>query len=1851
MFKRIAVVNRGEAAVRLIRAVRELNAEFDYGIETIALHTEAERRAMFVRQADDAVCLYPTGTASAYLDYDALADALRRARADAVWVGWGFVAEDPVFADLCKELGITFIGPSGDAMRLLGDKVQAKLLAEKVGVPVAPWSGGPVETRADARRHAQAIGYPLIIKARSGGGGRGIRKVFVEDELELALERTQGEAERSFGDPVVFLERLVTDARHVEVQIIADAHGNVWAPGVRDCSIQRRNQKVIEESSSPVLSQEQADHLRAVSADLVRAAGYQGAGTVEYLYQPSQDLFTFLEVNTRLQVEHPITEFTTGIDLVKLQIHVATGRPLEGDCPAEFGHAVEARLNAEDADNDFAPAPGTVRLLKFPLGSGLRVDTGIAQGDVIPPDYDSMVAKVIAWGRDRSEAIARLRTALRETTVVLDGGTTTKSFLLNLLNEPELLDGSADTGWLDRTGAGTSDGPTPVAEIALLTAAIEVYDAEEAVERTNFLSSARGGRPRASHSIGRAVELSYQGQGYELTVGQIGPRSYRLEGDCGEVEIDIERLGEFERRLAIVGGKRHQVVTVAGAAQYLVEVDGVSHQISQDEAGVVRAPAPAVVVAVPVAVGDDVAAGDVLIVLESMKMETAVRAPIAGRVREVLAVVNSQVDAGAPLLRVDPVSEENVAAAPASPRIEFSTRTIDSDADCSGRALALLDVLGSMVTGYDVSVEHARTLLTEYEGLRAKLPDDERIVAAELTLLRTFADLCELSRNRPTAAEEVGVESVHSPREHFHSYLLSLDLDREGLPESFRQNVSRVLRHYGVTTLELGEDAAPGARQALEEAVYRVFLSQQRLDNQISVVAALLNRWLSDGTSTDAGQAALLTEQFAPVLDRLILATQLRYPVIGDAARTLRYRLFDQPRIDKSRQDAMDRIRGVLTQLTANPTAPDYAERITEISSTPEPLTDLLAGHVARASAESGPLLEVITRRYYEIRDLENVRSLERGGQHFVTGEYQLRDEHLDLISAMGQQHELGKLLTQIEEIAAPITDRANLVLDVYLTWADPIDDADAVSELIRGELARHSIGKSFRRCTFTVCTEGGTTHRFTYRVKPEGPREQLIIRDIHPLTGQRMDLWRLKNFFGTRLPAAPETYLFHLSGRENPSDERLIAMAQVRDDTPELNADGEIVGMPDLERMLSACLDGIRRTQNSAEHSTGSSRRRHDANRVVLYIWPVVTLSAEQMSVIAGGLAPLTVGAGIEQIILMASIREKPGAEPRDVAIRASYRPGAGVVLTVTEPPTEPMQPLDEYTQKIQRSRARGTVYPYELIPLLTGTEGTFVEHDLDKTGTVLVPVDRPYGQNNAGIIAGLVTTPTSRYPEGMTRVALFGDPLRALGTVAEAECARVVAAIALAERIGAPIEWFTLSSGATISMESGTENMDWVSRALRAIINFTQAGGEINIIVAGINVGAQPYWNAEATMLMHTKGILVMTPDSAMVLTGKQSLDYSGGVSAEDNFGIGGYDRVMGPNGQAQYWAPNLGAACEVLFAHYAHAYIAPGERFPRKAVTADPVTRDVRSYPHVHPGSDFTTVGEIFSAEFNAERKKPFDIRTVMRSVVDQDHTTLERWADMVGGDTSVVLDAHLGGNPITIVGIESRAIPRKGWFPADGPDQWTSGTLFPSSSWKTARAINAASGNRPVVVLANLSGFDGSPESLRNLQLQYGAEIGRAIVNFDGPIVFCVVSRYHGGAFVVFSGALNENMEVLAIEGSFASVLGGAPAAAVVFTRDVNNRTKADPRIRELEAELAAATTDAARSRLRVELADEVTAVRSTKLGEVASEFEAIHNIDRAKEVGSVHTIVPAAELRGQIAAAVERGMAKAEAKQK
>lgn len=1862
MFSRIAIVNRGEPAMRLINAVREWNAQNgpDRRLRTIALHTAVDRRAMYVREADEAVLIGPDDPdhmgASPYLDHAELERALRVTRADAVWPGWGFVSEKAEFAELCERLGITFVGPSAEVMRWLGDKIASKQLAESVGVPMAPWSGGPVADVEAARKTAETVGYPLMVKATAGGGGRGIRYVAGPEQLDEAFERAASEASRTAGDATVFLERAVSGGRHVEVQVVADATGDVWTLGVRDCSVQRRNQKVIEESASTALDPAQEELLRSSAADLARAAGYVNAGTVEFLYQPEEKLLSFLEVNTRLQVEHPVTEACTGVDIVKLQLHVAAGGTLAEvarEVPAAQGWAIEARLTAEDPEREFAPAPGRIEHLALPSGPGIRVDTGVAAGDVIPPQFDSMIAKVIAWGRDRDEARARLSRALRQTAAVIDGGSTNKAFLLDLLDRDEFRSGELQTTWLDGMMAEGYAPPRRL-DVALLATAVLSHDGHVARQQERLFRSAEAGRPEVGYETWHQTDVTVAGQSYKLKVARTRAGRYTVELDGTSVDVDVERNGAYERRLT-VGDRSWTVLSVAQEADYLVEVDGAVHRISGGEAGIVRAPAPAMVVALPVTAGQTVAEGDTLAIVESMKLETSLRAPFDGTVAEILVPANTQVDGGTKLVRLEPSADAD-SAAPSGERADLSAfAATGADTDPAATAADALSALRFQVLGFDVDERQARPQLRRLAGAREQLAaDDPAVLAGETAVLQIFADLCQLSRNRSETDDETG-ETERNPQEYLYAYLRSRDADDEGLPESFQAKLRRALAHYGVAEI----DGGAGRADDLGPALYRMFLAHRRAPQQVPVVLDLLN-WRLRHPESVAGLSPAAREDYLRTLDEVVVATQLRHPVVGDTARLVRYRAFDAPVVAAERDRALAEVRESLDVLAENPDADDRARRIAALVGSSEPILGVFG------ERHDAVLLEVMTRRYYRVRVLRDLELVEHAGKPLLTARYQHLGRDRTLFASVIDNNDPAAARAVADELRRRVGeldgDRTALV-DLYVTStkADDGGDPDARAERVRAALGKvpahlHRVAVAVRpnpRAEGTASEEAEPPTWFTFRPDETGELvEDRTLRGMHPLVADRLRLWRFRDFELHRLPAATDVHLFRATGREVTADDRLVAMADVRELTVLRDEEtGKVRSLPQFERALDACINSLR-----AARAGDRTLARMSWNRIALYVWPEVDVPLAELDSVVRRLAPRTANLGLEQVLVefRTADPQVTGGQggPRSMLLRMSRPPGAGLQVKLDQPPTEPMRELDAYDQKVLKARRRGAVYPYEIVPLLTAPidagPGTWQEYDLvDPDDPALpVPVDRAPGGNTANLVLGVVSVPTRRYPEGMKRVVLLGDPTRALGAIAEPECRRVLAAIHLARELDVPIEWFAVSAGAKIAMDSGTENMDWISRVLRGIIEFTQDGGELNVVVTGINVGAQPYWNAEATMLMHTKGILVMTPDSAMVLTGKHSLDFSGGVSAEDNFGIGGYDRIMGPNGQAQYWAPDLSGAVGVLLQHYAHTWTQPGERFPRPAPTTDPVSRDVTTAPHSGPNCEFSTLGEIWAPETNRERKKPFDIRSVLRGVADADHPTSERWADMHDAESVVALDAHLGGQPIAMIGIESRPLPRRGPRPVDGPSQFTAGTLFPRSSRKCARAINAASGNRPLVVLANLSGFDGSPESLRGLQLENGAEIGRAIVNFDGPIVFCVVSRYHGGAFVVFSGTLNDNMEVAAITGSYASVLGGAPAAAVVFAGEVNDRTAKDERITDLEARITRAVTDgdeATAARLRGDLATLRPDVRSEKLGQVAEEFDTKHSIERARSVGSVHRIVSPDQLRPYLADAVQRGM--------
>ena len=443
MLKRVLIANRGEIAVRVIRACRELD------IETVAVYSTADAQSLPVQLATRAVCIGPPRAADSYLNQTAVLTAAVESGCDGVHPGYGFLSENADFADLCARCGLKFIGPSGDVIRRMGNKAAARALMQSAGVPVVPGSDGAVPDAETAARVAEKIGYPVLLKASAGGGGRGMRRVFDPDALMSAFEEARAEAVACFGDGEMYLEKLILNPRHIEFQILADGHGNVVHLGERDCSIQRRNQKLMEESPSRALSDDLRERMGRDAVQAARACGYEGAGTVEFVLDGAGNYY-FIEMNTRIQVEHPITEMVTGLDLVREQLRIAAGLelPVRQEQVHLSGHAIEVRVNAEDPAHDFRPAPGVTRFLHLPGGCGVRVDTALYNGCELSPWYDSLAAKVIVHAPTRLQAIRRMRRALEE--LVVEGYPTGADLAHMILYHPDYLKGEYDTGFLEQ---------------------------------------------------------------------------------------------------------------------------------------------------------------------------------------------------------------------------------------------------------------------------------------------------------------------------------------------------------------------------------------------------------------------------------------------------------------------------------------------------------------------------------------------------------------------------------------------------------------------------------------------------------------------------------------------------------------------------------------------------------------------------------------------------------------------------------------------------------------------------------------------------------------------------------------------------------------------------------------------------------------------------------------------------------------------------------------------------------------------------------------------------------------------------------------------------------------------------------------------------------------------------------------------------------------------------------------------------------------------------------------------------------------------------------------------------------
>ncbi|QYN35533.1 ATP-grasp domain-containing protein [Pseudonocardia sp. DSM 110487] len=656
MFDSVLVANRGEIAVRVLRTLRRL------GIRSVAVHSDSDSGAPHVRMADAAVRIGPAPAAQSYLSIPAVLDAAAATGAQAIHPGYGFLSENTAFAAACADAGIVFVGPPASAIEAMGDKIAAKATVAKAGVPVVPGSDGAGLTDDELAAAVEEIGYPVLLKPSAGGGGKGMREVHRADDLRDAIVSARREARGSFGDDTLLVERLVATPRHIEIQVLADVHGDAVHLGERECSLQRRHQKIVEEAPSALLTDEQREAMGAAAVEAARAVGYTGAGTVEFIVGADDPgRFYFMEMNTRLQVEHPVTEEVYGIDLVEAQLRIAAGE--SAPWPARtrpFGHAVEARIYAEDPAAGFLPTGGPVLALREPAGAGIRVDSGITTGSVVGSDYDPMLAKVIAHGADRAEALRRLDGALRDT--VLLGLDTNIGFLRALLADPDVRAGRLDTGLVGRRLAGwtAADLPADVLAAAAAHALLELEPDGPVVDPFDVPGGWRVGEPawttwRMSVSGHDPVAVRIRGRAAaaEVAIGDAEPVpcSAWRDGDALVVTLD--------------GLTRRYARALDGDTLWLGRDGrawGIREQAPLDAAasaaagagGPVLSPMPGTITAVEVADGQPVDAGTRLVVVEAMKMEHVLTAPVAGVVRELRARPGDTVAKDAVLLVVDP---------------------------------------------------------------------------------------------------------------------------------------------------------------------------------------------------------------------------------------------------------------------------------------------------------------------------------------------------------------------------------------------------------------------------------------------------------------------------------------------------------------------------------------------------------------------------------------------------------------------------------------------------------------------------------------------------------------------------------------------------------------------------------------------------------------------------------------------------------------------------------------------------------------------------------------------------------------------------------------------------------------------------------------------------------------------------------------------------------------------------------------------------------------------------------------------------------------------------------------------
>ncbi|MBU1382193.1 hypothetical protein KKD49_15270, partial [Myxococcota bacterium] len=1215
----------------------------------------------------------------------------------------------------------------------------------------------------------------------------------------------------------------------------------------------------------------------------------------------------------------------------------------------------------------------------------------------------------------------------------------------------------------------------------------------------------------------------------------------------------------------------------------------VSHEehtisVKIQEKGIVRSPAPSIVTSIHVGVDEIVKKGDRLFTLEAMKMELIVSAQEAGRIEKIEVHPGSQVFAGGTLLRMSSTDSGD--------KKELLLKNFEKK---PGYAEAL-ELFNGALFGFECSDREIDSSLK----ILADIPE-EHLPPAVNSIFSTLINTSRLFEITSPLRSFNVIQGKSGPASG--RALLSILIRRPAavihtLPHDFRQKLMDVLGVYGVNVLETGPDLTY-ALYRLRKVLNSSDLKRRALTDLLTFIAGF------DSSALPAPPVELYSALHVFSTDVKGSSHQT------DLAESIRNSLFEITSINRE----FTSYRNAFSELINKNVDDDLLEKA--IMKLPSlelvPIWNLPLERIINLDI-SGKMIRRMWGDY--IKDVHPLQITFAGCSSFNVFEESGKQEKTRLSVILPCGMEFSELFRLIH---------------IHKAWSLEIFTVNNISLLDDLAGIMNESHLDYREITITSVIDNETV---SYR-SPIGGAYVIdtTLCQIHPASARRMKMWKFSDFKMKKISYSEGVTLFEASAREFPEDRRLIAFTEVV--FPALDSTRTVKRLPEVEKNFRNACQAIR----DAQFGKSFAERLH-WNHLIMHVSPLPELTQSEMMSIAKDLTPHGARLGLDQVVVYTE--KKIGDTLRTLSFRIRGRGNEGFHFEIEDPAETLIKPLNEEEKQEIKARRKGLNSPQTILRIILRdvggrTTGAFRQFDIlmDPSTGEQKYFELSGGYNlNQSIIFGVLSVPTQAHPDGLKRVVILSNPLRNMGSLSEDECRRIIAAMDLAKDQGLSVYWLPVSAGAKIDFDSGTENLDWTALVLRKIVNFTEQGGIIDILVAGVNVGAQSYFDAEATMVGTTRGFLVMTQDGSMVLTGKRALDFSGAVSAEDNLGIGGCERVMGPSGQAQALVNDLSDGHKLLLEHA--DLITHNKSHSSVITTEDDFVRDITSFSYpTEFNHGFKIVGDIFSEEFNPGRKKQFSVKPVMDAVRDRDSVVVDRWSYLTEGAEGVfVWETRIGGIACGLLGIDAVSYPRIGAIPPDGPENWSPSTLFPRGSYKLARGINAFNEQLPLVIFANLSGFDGSPESMRKWQLIHGAEIGRAIVNYKGPILLVVLSRYHGGAYVVFSTALNNQMEAVALKGSYASVIGGKAAANVVFSSQISRQVENDSSIRELKTKISEAK-GRKKIILEAQLSELRAALNAKYSNELAVKFDSVHSVERAARVGSLKSVIEPSSLRPYI----------------